>query len=122
MSTPSPAIKLAFIGRFSEREASEARDRGYLSHVLVDVDGQYLYPVVFYDPVRLQQDLEMSAKHGRAFIADPGMIVLADITIEAMQEAVQRLWSEGFFQHIVPVRRECLGRGDQYSWPPDKSH
>ena len=122
MSTCSSAIKLVFAREFSEREAFEARDRGYLSHVLVEIDGEHLYPVVFYDPIRLQQDLELSAKHGRAFIADPGMIVLADITIEAMQEAVQRLWQEGFFKYLVPANKDYLSEVDPYSWPPGYSH
>ena len=117
-TTTSSVAKLVFLREFSEQEAWEARDRGYFSHVLVEVDGDRLYPVFFYDPVRLQQDLETSAKHGRAFVADPGMIVLSDITIEAMQEAVQQLCQDGFFDHLVAVSRERLAEADPYVWPP----
>ncbi len=118
MSTTSSVARLMFVREFTEQQAVEARDRGYLSHVLVEVDGDRLYPVFFYDPVRLQQDLEMNAKHGRAFVADAGMIVLPDITPEAMQEVVQQLCQEGFFEHLVAVSRERLAEADPYSWPP----
>jgi len=114
----APVAKLVFVGAFSEREAVEAQDRGYLSHVLAEIDGVRLYPVVFYDPVRLQQDLEESARHGRAFVADPGLIVLPDITLEAMRAAVQRLAQEGFFERLVPVSRERLREANGYRWPP----
>jgi hypothetical protein len=118
MSTTSSVAKLVFNREFSEQDACEARDRGYLSHVLVEVDGHRLYPVFFYDPIRLQQDLETGAKNGRAFVADPGMILLPDITIEAMQEAVQQLCQEGYFDHLVGVSRERLAEADPYAWPP----
>ena len=118
MSTTSSVTRVIFVREFSEQDAAEARDRGYLSHVLIEVDGHRLFPVIFYDPIRLQQDLEVSAKHGRPFVADPGMVVLPDITIEAMQEAVQCLCQEGFFEYLVPVSRERLAEADPHSWPP----
>ena len=36
---------------------------------------------MFYDPVRLQQDLEEEVKAGRPLIAEPGMIVIPEITL-----------------------------------------
>ena len=61
MSEGGATAKLIFVREFAERDAAEARDRGYLSHVLVELDGTRLYPVTFYDGVRLQQDLEESS-------------------------------------------------------------
>lgn len=118
MSSTVSVSKLVFVRDFSEREAAEARDRGYLSHVLVEIDGSRLYPVVFYDPVRLQQDVDESARHGRPFVADPGMIVLPDVTIEAMQQAVQQLCQEGYFDYLAAIDRERLSEADPHSWPP----
>jgi hypothetical protein len=115
--SPSSA-KLVFVHGFSERDSAEARDRGYLSHVLVEIDGVRLYPVLFYDPVRLQQDLEEGLKHDRSFLAEPGMIVLPDVTLDAMQDAVQRLCREGYFDYLVPLSREKLADADPYQWPP----
>lgn len=77
-SNQSP--RLIFQYGFNEHDADEAEARGYLSHVAVDLgDGRH-YPVVFYDAVRLQQDLEVEAKQGTPYVADPGMIVLETVT------------------------------------------
>src|SRR5882724_7100193 len=102
MSEPSTATKLRFACDLSEQDFVEARTRGYLSHVFVEIMGQRCYPVFFYDAVRLQQDLQESGKHGRPFVADPGMIVLPEITVEAMETVVERLYQEGYFEYFVP--------------------
>jgi hypothetical protein len=117
MSISSSSAKLVFAPCVSERTILEARDRGYLSHVLAEVDG-HCYPVFFYDPVRLGQDLQESAKSGWPIIADPGMIVLPDLTLEAMENAVQRLSQQGFFEHLVPLTPDQLAKTDSFGWPP----
>src|SRR5271168_3509988 len=103
MMTPDEETpKLRFAREFSERDAIEAQDRGYLSHVVVEFGGGRLYPVFFYDAVRLQQDLEVMANHGRPYIAEPGMIVVQNITIETMRRVVCHLEREGFFDSLNP--------------------
>jgi hypothetical protein len=96
--------RLIFEYSFDERTQEEARARGYLSHVQVQLDNGNIYSIVFYDAVRLKQDLEEEVKLGLAFIAEPGMIVLEDITFECMQAAVDRLDQEKFFESFIPVR------------------
>lgn len=88
---------LLFSDKFGAREEYEAEARGYLSHVFVKLPSGAKVSVVFYDIVRLQQDLEEEAKLGRPFIADPGMILLENVTIPNMQAAVSKLFLEGFF-------------------------
>jgi hypothetical protein len=110
--------KLRFAREFSDRDAFEAQSRGYLSHVFVELDGSRLYALFFYDAVRLQQDLEESVKHGRPFIADPGMIVVPDVTLETLRQVVNQLSSEGFFDHLTPFTEDDLASGDPYQWPP----
>jgi hypothetical protein len=117
MSTNQATAKLVFAGDDSERALQEARSRGYLSHILVEI-GNCCYPVIFYDPVRLQQDLEESGKHGRPFVADPGMIVLTEITPAAMEAAVQRLCDEGYFEYLTPVNPQRLAQANPLAWPP----
>jgi hypothetical protein len=112
------APRLRFVREFTAQDALEAQDRGYLSHVLVELDGGNLYPVFFYDPTRLQQDLAEGIRSGRPFVADPGMIVVPEVTPDAMRDAVDRLVGEGFFDHLVPVHEADLGRGNPYCWPP----
>jgi hypothetical protein len=89
-----------------------------LSHVLVELAGGRLYPLFFYDPVRLQQDLEESVKHGRPFIADPGMNVVPDITLETLRYVVDQLNREGYFDSLTPVTEANLAAGDPYQWLP----
>ena len=100
--------RLTFAREFSEKDAFEAQSRGYLSHVMVELDEGRLYPLFFYNVVRLQQDLEESIKHGRPFVADPGMIVVEEITREAMQHAVDQLSREGFFDHLIAMTQDDL--------------
>ncbi len=89
--------KLVFKRPFDEAAAYEAEARGYLAYAAVELNDGTRYPVVFYDPVRLQQDLEVEAGEGRAFIAEPGMIVIPEVTLDRMQDAIGRLFQCGFF-------------------------
>jgi len=63
--------ELIFEGGFDEREAIECLDRGYRSHVCIKFSKGDCYPIVFYDPFRLQQDwrtrqkLEMRSSRSR---------------------------------------------------------
>lgn len=118
MTIISTEVKLVFANGVSERQVQEALDRGYLSHVLVEIEAQRLYPVFFYDPVRLAQELAMNAKHGEPFVAETGMIVLTEITIENMRDAVNALFKEGFFERLIPIDRDRLAKVDPYAWPP----
>ena len=118
MITEHVAPKLRFAREFSDKDAFDAQSRGYLSHVMVELDEGRLYPVFFYDVVRLQQDLEENARLGRPFIADPGMIVVEEITPEAMKHAVEHLSREGFFDHLTTITQDDLATGNPYQWPP----
>lgn len=94
--------QLIFGTPFDERAQFEARSAGYLSDVLVKLPDGSSYPVVFYDCTRLAQDLEYEASSGRMCVADPGMIVLPEVTLANMQAAVERLTAEGFFKALQP--------------------
>lgn len=105
--------RLVFECGFNEQDAYEAEGRGYLSHVAVDLGDGGLYPVVFYDAVRLQQDIDEEAKCGTPYLAAPGMIVLAKVTLENMQKAVLELCRGGFFARLVPQARDSCALADQ---------
>jgi len=97
------STKLIFEVEFDERAASEASARGYLSHVNVEVPSGLRFSVVFYDAVRLHQDLEDEAKSGTPFISAPGLIVLSEVTKENMQKATEKLFLEGYFEKFKPI-------------------
>jgi hypothetical protein len=96
--------RLLFEYGFGEREQFEAKARGYLSHVIVEHASGAKYSVVFYDCVRLQQDLEYEVSVGRMCVADPGMIVVPEVTLENIRIAVERLTAEGFFDKLRPLK------------------
>lgn len=53
--------------------------------------------MTFFDPVRLAQELAQEVADGRAFIGEPGLIVLPEVTRETMERAARVLAEEGFF-------------------------
>jgi hypothetical protein len=108
------------VSEFDERAQAEAEARGYLSHVFVKQGDGNLYAVVFYDCVRLAQDLEYEVSTGRMCIADPGLIVVPAVTLANVITAVERLSKEGFFANFVPVpvpdsgELQPIGHGDSH--------
>jgi hypothetical protein len=46
------------------------------------------------------------------------MIVVEEITPEAMNQAVEQLSHEGFFDHLTAITQNDLASGDPYRWPP----
>jgi hypothetical protein len=95
--------KLVFEYGFDEREAFNAIGAGYLGGVVVELDDGSRHPVVFYDAVRLQQDLDEEAKQGMPFLAEPGMIVLTEVSLENVKVAVSRLHQQGYFARLKGV-------------------
>jgi hypothetical protein len=85
---------------FDDRAEWEAERKGWLPGVTVELADGARYPVFFYDPVRLRQDLAADTSQGHPYAAEPGMIVLPQVTRPAIQEAVRQLVQGGFFEHF----------------------
>lgn len=102
MTVNSSLPKLTFAHPFDEREAYEAEARGFLAYAAVQMPSGAVIPIVFWDAVRLQQDLEEEVASGRPFIAEPGMIVLESVTLSNMEQAVRKLFEQGFFDCFQP--------------------
>jgi len=92
-----------FPGGLSEADEEEARVRGYYGEAVVQSGGQR-YSIAFYDPIRLQQTIDDDIRLGRPCFAEPGLVVVPEVTREAMEAAVRELVTEGFFQRIAPDR------------------
>lgn len=95
--------KIHFGEDFEERDAFEAAMRGYISHVTIETEEGTHYPVFFYDPIRLKQDLESGLSFGKPCIGEPGLIILPSVTIENIHTAIQYLWKQGYFSHLKPI-------------------
>lgn len=88
---------------FNEQSEFEIPFKGYLSHVVVELENGNRYKVLFIDPIRLQQDLEEEEKLGRPFFTEAGMIVLPKVTLEDARKVIQLLWKDGFFEGLKPL-------------------
>jgi hypothetical protein len=82
---------------WDDRDDLEAPARGYRSHAWVELDDGQRYPLTFYDVTRLSQTLDDDCAAGRRFFAEPGLIVLPEVTLANIEAAVRTLVAEGFF-------------------------
>ncbi len=89
--------KLMFSYPFDERTAYEAENRGYWGHSFVEFYDGRTQPVVFYDLIRLAQDLEEETNQGRPFVAEQNMIIVQSVTLSNMTIAIEQLVENGFF-------------------------
>jgi hypothetical protein len=90
---------------FDERAAFETPLKGWLK-AQVELEDGCRYAVYFSDPIRLQHDIDEAVKGGRPCFAEPGLIIVPEVTGEAIQDAVQFLWKQGFFASLKAERGE----------------
>jgi len=88
---------------YDERGEWEAETKGWLQGVQVEFPKGQLYPLFFYDPVRLAQDLE--AEDAMGVVAEPGMVVIAELTRSNIVRAVEKLIFANYFERLKPI---CL--------------
>jgi hypothetical protein len=91
------SYQVVFPDGYDERGEWEAKEKGWLQGVEIHFSSGAVHPLFFYDPVRLAQDSEGDAKRGQPFIAQPGMVVIPEITREAILEVIGALVDDGFF-------------------------
>jgi hypothetical protein len=65
--------------------------------VIVQLEDGSRRRLSFIDPARLEQSLSSNAQSGRAYYAEPGLVILPEVSTEAIQKAVQGLWEDGYF-------------------------
>lgn len=99
MKTAPP--KLMFELPFGERDAFEAESKGFLGDARAQYSDGSCIPLTFYTTTRIAQDLQEEARWGRPYIAEPGLIVVENVTLEQMETAVAELHKEGFFDRFV---------------------
>ncbi len=98
--------ELTFKYGWDDKDDEETLMKGYRSDgIVLSAQGE-MYPVYFIDPIRLQQDLEAEEELGSAFLAEPGLIVLPEVTREAMENVVRQLWNQGYFESLKPLKPE----------------
>ena len=99
--------RVLFPAGFDERAAIETPLKGWLS-AQVELDDGGRYAVYFSDPMRLHQDVDDAVHNGKPCFAEPGLIIVPEVTVQAIQDAVQFLWEQGFFASLKPDQSEEL--------------
>jgi hypothetical protein len=103
MTTRTEHAIIEFPPDWDDRAEYEMTPKGYLSCATIRLTNGLRYPVYFSDPVRLRQDLEALTEMGKPFFAEPNLIVVPEVTREALQAAVDALAREGYFDHLKPL-------------------
>jgi hypothetical protein len=103
MSIAAAPFTIHYPEDFDAREEYEMPLKGYFSGVTVELADGARYALFFYDPVRLGQDLAAAPRSGRAYLAEPNMVVVPEVTPAAIHEAIAGLVRDGFFGHLKPL-------------------
>jgi len=103
MATAVQDFKILFPDGYDARGEVETRHRGYLSDVVVALENGCVYKLFFTDAVRLQQTLEDDMRDGRDYYAEPGLVILPEVTRTTVCNAVSGLVREGFFDRFNPA-------------------
>ena len=121
MVTRLDSYSIHFPEDYDERGEWEVERKGWLQGVEVELAGEGRFPLFFYDPVRLAQDLEADGKQGRGALAEPGLVVIAEVTRASILSAVEELVRQRYFDHLKPLaqpaangftRAQSNGRGE----------
>ncbi len=99
MAVVEKNLTILFPADYDAQSEFETPLRGYLSEVEVELDG-LRYRLFFIDPVRLEQELKSNVDSGRPYFAEPNLIVLPEVTTEAIKTAVAGLARDGVFQGL----------------------
>ena len=97
--------RVIFPEGFDERAAFEAPLKGWLK-AQVELPDSCRYVVYFSDPMRLQQDVDEAVQSERPCFAEPGLIIVPEVTVKAIEDAVQFLCKQGFFASLKAEQGE----------------
>jgi hypothetical protein len=90
---------------FEERASFELPFKGWL-RVKVESENGCRFSLYFTDPIRLQQELDEAVSVGHPYFVEPGLIVLPEVTVEAIEDAVRSLWNQDFFGALSAEQSE----------------
>jgi hypothetical protein len=106
----TPDITYHFPPEFDERAEYEMALKGHLCGGEVELADGRRYPVTFFDPVRLAQDLERMASRGEPAFVEPALVVIPEVTRELILRALPELVHQRFFDHLKPLAVSATAR------------
>src|SRR5438874_616664 len=106
MATELTRAVIELPGEFDARDEAEMTMKGHLSNVVVRLEDGSRYELHFIDPARLSQELELDAKAGTPYFAEPGLIVIPEVTLPAVRATIERLAAGQYFRYLMPLAPE----------------
>lgn len=107
-----PLEENADFPRFVFEHDVDERDmapHGYRGDVVVELADGGSYPVYFYEPDAIREELEARGRSGFGqFVAEPGLVVIPEITLAAMKSSVLELIEIGYYAHLRPCENRQL--------------
>lgn len=94
--------KLIFLD-WQEGDDLSIRQKGCFLHNEVELWNGNRYQVCFFDKIRLVQELTHYETQGQPFFIEQNLIVLSEVTMENMQEAIIAAEKQGFFENLKPI-------------------
>jgi hypothetical protein len=77
---------------------------GYRGDVIVEFADGEAFPIYFYEPDAIREELDARIRSGFGqFVAEPGLVVVPEITIAGVKSSVPELIEVGYFAHLKPV-------------------
>lgn len=98
--------KLIFLEELDERYKFEMPLKGW-TNVYIELDDGSRYSLTFYDPIRLNQTIEEELSSGATFFAETNLVIVPNVTVEGLQQAVNDLYENGFFSSLKPVNSQA---------------
>jgi hypothetical protein len=88
---------------YTQRALDEMGERGYLGPVLVGLEDGTKRSVFFIDISRIRSELTIHLERGECAVAEPGMIVIEEVSLDNIEKAIAELWNAGFFSDLKVV-------------------
>src|SRR5947209_8447542 len=93
--------RLVFAHAVDDRDMAP---HGYRGDVVVELADGEAFPVYFYEPSAIHEELDSRLNSGFGqFVAEPGLVVIPEITLTRMKAAVLELIEVGYFSHLRQV-------------------
>jgi hypothetical protein len=102
MSSEEIGCTIVFPDWYDERARYEHSRKGHLYGVIVRFADSTRYQVSFIDPIRLRQEIEDELSRGASCFLEPALIVVPEVTPEAIHKALPALVRQSFFEHLKP--------------------
>lgn len=91
---------LQFPAWYDELAETEMYNQGKLTGVAVQLADGRRYPVAFMDAVCVKDEAHECFERGQACLTEPGLVIVPEVTREAMIRAVADLLDIGYFDHL----------------------